>query len=249
MNILYLEQEINEKKQIDEPEPKWYCGTWTWLNTRTGEKCQFYCGSARCPRQKCQTIFWNKRINRIGRSLAFLHHPPDQPARFFTLTYRQELPREDVWKDWWTAWNSFRYVIKRKYGYFSYIAILESHPESEYPHIHGLTNLWMKKKDWSERWTAVGGGPIGWIEVVKDKDVSIYFGKDRGIAKYFGKKNMINVHLKTRRRSIFASRDLTGWEAEKREEAKSEDWVLMQENLIEKDLLFTRNRDTLMKEA
>jgi len=138
-----------------------------------------------------------------------------------------------VWQNWSESWRRFRWVVKRKYGYFSYIAVLESHPKSEYPHIHGLTNLWMKKREWSERWEAVGGGPIGWIEVVKDEDVSTYFGKDRGLAKYFGKENMINVHLKTRRRSIFASRDLTAWEAEKAKQKDKSAWMLFKGNLME----------------
>jgi len=129
---------------------------------------------------------------------------------------------------WWEPWRKFRYVIGRKYGYFSYLAVLEKHRENDRPHIHGITSLWLPQEEWSTRWVAVGGGPVVDIRVVRDEAFADYFAKDYGVAGYFGKDNMTQAYVRQRRRTIFASRDVTAWEKEQRRQAPSSPWMMIQ---------------------
>ena len=209
--------------------PKWYCGAWGMLNTETGKCVPFFCGSARCSRQKCKDIFWWKRIERLHVIGEYLHRPPNYPAKFFTLTYPATLSDDEAWAQWSEPWRKFRTVIARKYGSFSYGAILEKHKNNNRPHIHGITSLYMDQREWSKRWQAVGGGPVVDVRVVKDEAFADYFAKDYGLAAYFGKDNMITAFLESRRRSIFASRDVTTHEKSLLAKVGPSPWVLISE--------------------
>lgn len=221
------------KREIENTgRPKWYCGSWAWSNKEKGELRPFFCGSARCPRERCSDIFWWRRIQRIRVAMEYLHRPPSSPAKFFTLTYRETESDQDVWDNWNHPWNKFRTVIKRKYGEFEFINVLEKHKQNDRPHIHGVTSLWIPQKDLSNRWSAVGGGDIVWIEGVKDDDIADYFGKDLKLAGYFGKDNMTQACVRQRRRTIFASRGVTSWEKVQKELTKStDDWRLVKEEV------------------
>lgn len=109
------------------------------------------------------------------------------------------------------------------------MAILEKHKQNDRVHMHGITSLWMAQAEWSTRWSAVGGGPIVDVRAVRDDAFAEYFSKDCGIAGYFGKDNMTHAYLKARRRSIFASRDITAWEKTRKEKEKTGDWILCKE--------------------
>lgn len=213
----------------DMEEPSLACGSWAWYNSETREVHPFFCGSARCLRQRCRDMFWWKRIQRLKGAGNFLHNPPNYPGKFFTLTFRPGETDKKSWDNWWKPWNNFRKIIKRKYGYFSYMAILEKHKDNNRVHIHGITNLWMHQREWSTRWEAVGGGPVVDIRMVTDDNFAEYFSKDCGIAGYFGKDNMTQAYLKARRRSIFASRDITAWEKDAKAKAAKTPWALCKE--------------------
>lgn len=235
MSILDFEVKPPKIPETEVEALRPWCGSWTWHEVITGELQQFYCGSMRCSRNRCTNTFWSDRVNRIGNSCRFLHNPPNYPAKFFTLTYPDTLSDEETWARWWYPWNNFRKIVKRKYGSFSYMAILEKHKNNDRPHIHGLTNLFMWQAEWSDRWEAVSGAPVVDIREVTDDSLKDYFGKERGIAKYFGKENMMVQHLEPKRHSIFASRDLTKWEREERENKPDKGtWILERRNLLKK---------------
>lgn len=184
-----------------EPElPKEYCGKWTWHNMETQEEKQAFCGCISCVRQKCKEAFWSRRVSLISDLVE-----EKNLKKFFTLTLdRGRLP-EGVkpWDYIHTPWKSFRTVMGRKFESFKFVAVLESHADEAWPHIHGFTDIWMDQADWSRHWSACGGGPVVWVERVKDEGASAYVSKELKVARYVGKQQFIDAYKHRGNRRIF----------------------------------------------
>jgi len=185
----------------EQPElPKEYCGKWTWKNLETGETAQAHCGCISCPRKRCKESFWCRRVGLISELIQEY-----ELKKFFTLTLDRAILTEDVkpWDYIHKPWCSFRRVIKRKFEAFKFVAVLESHKDERWPHIHGFTNIWMDQADWSKHWSACGGGGVVWVERVKDEKASEYVGKQIKAAQYVGKQQFIDAYKHRGNRRIF----------------------------------------------
>lgn len=185
-----------------------YCGTWGWYNHSTKEYKVFYCNSLKCGRDRCRTVAHYRRVLEVQHAID--NHGLD---KFFTLTLnRQTVPEgQSPWKYIAYVWNRFRTKVKRMFPDFEYIAVLEAHKDSRYPHIHGFTSTYMHVTEWSKLWESCGGGKIVWVEKVKDNGASDYVGKQITVAKYVGKENMVNAYKckPFRGRTIWRSRGIS----------------------------------------
>jgi len=233
--IEHVKSILKESSDTGEwPLPPPGCGQWIMFNQETGKFGPYFCGSARCPHQECKDKFWSKRVQRLHAFGKHFHRPPDHTMKSFTLTYPDTLSDQEAWDQWHPPWKNFKYVMKRKHGSFSYIAVLEKHKENNRPHIHGLTNLkYVEQAEWSERWEAASGAPVVWINEVKEANLAKYFSKEFGIARYFGKENMLLAFLKTHHNSIFASQDVTAHEKAMRAKAGKSPWLLVKKPFYE----------------
>lgn len=185
-----------------------YCGTWGWYEQTSKTYKPFYCNSLKCGRERCQKAAYFKRVKEVQHAIDV--HVLD---KFFTLTLdRQKVPDgQSAWKYIAYVWNRFRTKVKRLYPHFEYIAVLEAHKETRFPHIHGFTSTYMHVTEWSSLWESCGGGKIVWVEKVKDDGASSYVGKQINVAKYVGKENMVNAYNSKpfRGRTIWRSRSVT----------------------------------------
>lgn len=200
------------------------CGEWAWYSPEKGVK-PFYCGSMSCHRQKCRKLFWTRRVRLISELIK-----EHELKRFFTLTLdREKIPLSDQpWDYIHHVWSKFRKRMNRRFSDFKFVAVLESHKNKKYPHIHGFTNIWMEQALWSRIWSASGGGTIVWIEAVKSKELSEYVSKQIQVAKYVGKENLeVAYKEKGNHRTLWRSKGLKA----KFELDKDSEWSIIKEGV------------------
>lgn len=207
------------KHVVSRLDVKDYCGRWAWTH-RTEEEVPFYCGSASCGRQRCRKMFYHKRVQII--TCLIVEH---KLQIFFTLTLdRKTVSETDAWNEVSGIWRKAQNVLKRRYCGFRFVAVLEAHKDTRYPHVHGFTNTWIKQAEWSTLWEKAGGGPVVWIEGVKG-NVEEYVTKELDVARYVGKDNLLDAKsmLEAKKRSFWRSSKMKA----KFELDKSEpEWVL-----------------------
>jgi hypothetical protein len=158
--------------------------------------------------------------------------------KFFTLTLDRERmdKRVDPWDYIHDPWSKFRKRMHRRYRGFKFVAVLESHKNKAYPHIHGFTNIWMSQKDWSAKWDGVGGGRIVWVEKVRDESVSTYVSKQLEVAKYVGKENVLGGYKeKGIHRTLWRSKNLKA----KFELTSLEEYVMIKEHVFDNNGVLT----------
>jgi hypothetical protein len=199
--------------------PKWYCGSWAWLDGKSGDVKRYYCGLATCDREHCQKMFWLRRIRLLSALIPKYHLD-----KFFTLTMKRDLTKEQCWDIISNVWTNTRRSLRRDYKNFLFVAILEAHRDG-YPHIHGFTNTWMTTEEWSSRFAACGGGKVAWVEKVKSGDVTEYVSKQFNVVKYVGKSQVVTAQKSTqpKQRTLWRSK---GMKADFELEAKTGDWRL-----------------------
>lgn len=200
------------------------CGEWAWFHPERGYS-EFFCGSMSCGRQKCKKLFWSRRV-RLITALIQEHGL----KRFFTLTLERGKvgPNEDPWDYIHHPWSKFRKRMSRRYD-FKFVAILESHKNKIWPHIHGFTDVWMNQVSWSDMWDQCGGGPVVWIEGCDNGDLSKYVSKQIEVARYVGKENL-EVAYKERKghRTLWRSKNLKA----KYELTSSDKWDIVKEGVF-----------------
>lgn len=200
------------------------CGHWAFFNTVTGQYSRWLCGSGKCPREECRTRFWSNRV-RLVSDLITEH----SLIRFFTLTLDRKnvSPGVNPWDYIPGVWSKFRKRMNRRFDDFKFVAVLESHKNEKWPHVHGFTNVWLHQSHWSTLWSKCGGGEIVWIEKVKDGGVGTYVNKAIEVAKYVGKGQLLDGYKhRGNHRTIWRSKGLKA----KFELKKSTDWCMIKED-------------------
>lgn len=202
------------------------CGKWAFLHPSKGVR-PFYCGSASCHRERCRKMFWYRRVQLIQGLI--LEH---SLTRFFTLTLDRNKvnPLVDPWDYVHECWSKFRKRMRRKFSGFKFVAVLESHKNKKWPHVHGFCNKWMHQRQWSTMWSQCGGGPIVWVEAVEDENLSEYVNKQLNVAKYVGKQQLIDGYKgKKKHRTLWRTEGLKT----KQELEKGEEWDIVKEEVFD----------------
>ena len=153
--------------------------------------------------------------------------------KFFTLTLdRGKVKEDEAWTEIHHVWSKFRKRMNRREK-FRFVAVLESHKNTKYPHVHGFTSMWMAQEEWSSIWEDCGGGKIVWVSKVDEsKDTSEYVTKELNVAKYVGKEQLSEGYKKRNgRRTLWRSSGLRA----KHELTKEEDWVMIKERVFEEN--------------
>lgn len=201
------------------------CGHWGVLGP-TGPLKRFFCGGGSCTRPECQKLFWSHRVALLTALIG-----EHGLTRFFTLTLDREAVRGDPWDYIHSPWSKLRKRLNRRYA-FNFVAVLEAHKDKAYPHIHGFTNVWLAQRDWSAHWAGCGGGPIVWVEKVKDKALSTYVSKQIEVARYVGKDNLRKAYeQRGRHRTLWRSKGLKA----KFELTTEPGWSIVKEHVFKED--------------
>lgn len=204
------------------------CGEWAFFHPEKGIS-RYWCGSMSCFREKCRRRFWERRVSLISALV-------DEYGliRFFTLTLDRDIlkPDDEPWDYIHYVWSKFRKRMKRRFDDFKFVAVLESHKNKAWPHIHGFTNIWMQQALWSGLWSLSGGGSIVWIEAVENKKLSEYVSKQIEVARYVGKENL-EVAYKEKRghRTLWRSEKLKA----KFELDKTSEWDIIKESVYNEE--------------
>lgn len=132
----------------------------------------------RCKSWNCPTCADNKSL-LYGRFIAqwFVN----KQLYFYTLTFAHSTDSLTAWKAAATAWNALNIQLHKKYGRFSYVKILESHINSNYPHYHILIDRLFSARTFGKMALAAGFGYQIRIQRVSSNGVNGY------IRKYLGK--------------------------------------------------------------
>jgi len=159
-------------------------------------------------------------------------------TRFFTLTLDRERVEGDPWDYVHRPWSKLRKRLRRRFpgtvgrrpdASFNYVAVLEAHKNTAYPHVHGFTNVWLHQRDWSSLWASCGGGPVVWVEKVEDPQLSEYVSKQIEVARYVGKENLrIAYKEKKRHRTLWRSEGLKA----KYELTPEPGWCIIKEHVF-----------------
>lgn len=88
--------------------------------------------------EECRKVKSKEYQNRIRRLFdgRQLYH--------YTLTYFHSNTPDAAWSTYNQAWNRLRTNLRKQYGRFSYVRVLESHEQSPYPHLHLLVDKGFK---------------------------------------------------------------------------------------------------------
>lgn len=108
------------------------------------------CKSWDCPDcRRVKAKNYRKRISALfdGRKLFF-----------YTLTYYHSMTPEVAWSTYNNAWNRLRTNLRKQYGRFEYVRVLESHNKSPYPHLHIITDRWFPEHKFGYSAIAAGFG-------------------------------------------------------------------------------------------
>lgn len=187
------------------------CGYGTkWVNKKTLEVAPFRCKSGRCERSDCRDMYCKKRLALLCNLI-----PEYGLQTFFTLTLDRSLTLEVAWDTIAHVWSKMRKrlnrLAKQSKQDFRYVAVLEAHKDG-YPHIHGFTNLYVWKAEWSYHWEQSGGGRNGSnVKGVTDTlKAGEYVGKELEVGKYVGKDNLCKAlkQVAPRKRTMWRTKGL-----------------------------------------
>lgn len=204
-----------------------YCGSWGWYNVKTKTTSPYYCGSFRCGRDICKRKAYLRRVTEIQNDVNT--HKLD---RFFTLTLdRTKIPTDvNPWDYIKHVWLKFRKRIHRQYDNFKYVAVLESHKDRRYPHIHGFTNTYIPYDVYKKQWMESGGGWMVSVCKVDDGEVAQYVSKQLDVVKYVGKQQLEDAYSKKPygARTIWRSKGIKEPSA-KKDLTKEKEWYILKE--------------------
>jgi hypothetical protein len=82
-----------------------------------------------------------------------------QQLYFYTLTYYHSSSPREAWKTYNRAWNRFRTTVTQRYGEMRYVRVLECHKQTNYPHLHVITDKYIPPAEYGK--LAVSSG-FGW---------------------------------------------------------------------------------------
>lgn len=188
---------------------------------------RWFCGSGKCERLECRNLFWSGRVRLISALIE-----EQGLCRFFTLTLDRSKVVDDAWGYIHHPWSKMRKRMTRRFDDFKFVAILESHKDTNWPHIHGFTNAWMLQRTWSTLWDECGGGPVVWVEQVKDKALGEYVSKTLEVAKYVGKTQLVEGYKKRgKHRSLWRSKGLKA----KYELTREEGWRIVKKPIFDEE--------------
>ncbi len=178
-----------------------FCGRWTVfgkVNTDNGEVIRVVrlgCKCWTCPR--CGP----KRAKQLRAAIA-KKATELKLNRFLTLTldHKSCTPDESL-KHIRSCWNKFRTYLKREYGQsITFISVLEPQ-KSGHAHLHILVDRYIDQRWISNKWRAVGGGPMVDIRQVDIHRISAY------LSKYLTKELLLSRYY-TKYRRYTTSRDI-----------------------------------------
>lgn len=179
------------------------CGSWAWYHPQKGLK-RWFCGSGNCERQHCRGLFYHARIRLLS---ALVEHY--DLRRFFTLTLDPKFIHGDPWTYVHHPWSKMRKRLNRRYPGWRFVAVLERHAKRDVPHIHGFTDVWLAKHEWTRHWQEVHGGTITWVEQVDTPEASEYVSKQLKVANYVGKDCVLPAYkLDKQYRTLWRSKGL-----------------------------------------
>ncbi len=202
------------------------CGEWGIYHEKYGV-IRWFCDQANCFRPRCRTKFYFARIDLLTALI-----DEYKLTRFFTLTLDREFIKGNAWDYIHDPWSKFRKRMNRKFDNFKFVAILESHKDRNFPHIHGFTNIWMSTRQWSFIWNDCKGGRIVWLEAIEDKNLSSYVSKSIEVSKYVGKENLLVGHKQRgNHRTLWRSRGMKA----KFELQREPGWNIIKRNVFDEE--------------
>jgi hypothetical protein len=119
-------------------------------NTRRYAAFPLRCKSWDCP--ECRKV---KARQYKARIKGFFEKPK---LFFYTLTYYHNVTPEIAWSTYNESWNRLRTNLRKQYGAFEYIRVLESHKTSPYPHLHIICDKWFPPSKFGLAVVAAGFG-------------------------------------------------------------------------------------------
>ena len=127
------------------------------------------CKSWDCPEcRKFKARGYQKRMKCIhdGRKLYF-----------YTLTYFHNNTPDEAWATYNAAWNRLRTNLRKQFGAFKYIRVLESHTESPYPHLHVIADKLFPTSKFGYSAVAAGFGYQIKVKPVTGEGAARYISK------------------------------------------------------------------------
>ncbi len=178
-----------------------FCGRWTVrgkVERKSGPVIRY--ARLGCKRWKCPRC-GPKRVRQLRHAIT-RKATELQLRRFMTLTldHKTCTPEESL-KYIRKCWNKFRTYLKREYGQsITFIAVLEPQ-KSGHAHLHILVDRYIDQRWISNKWRAVGGGPMVDIRQVDIHRISAY------LSKYLTKELLLSSYFDKYRRYT-TSRDI-----------------------------------------
>lgn len=216
------------------------CGRYMMYDKVTGEFWPAKCGCRSCLRSGCRSTYAKRTQKRINQDIHL-----NGLNQFFTLTLdREKWPNADTaWAKIAEVWHRACHMIQRQlnpkskigkaarradnlpFMSFKYVANLEKHPGSEWPHIHLSTSCFVpvdekhrrpSEKTLGEIWSKAGGGIVVWAMQIIGGNAE-YMCKQYRVSQYVT-KDLANIgdFVKRRKRVIWRSRGLVKAVAEKK---------------------------------
>jgi len=95
----------------------------------------------------------------------------------YTFTYFHSKPEEEVWCEYQSAWNRLRTAIVKRFGTVHYCRVLESHKESNYPHLHVIMDKLVPPTWLNKELLSAGFGYQCDVKQVRDDQAGRYISK------------------------------------------------------------------------
>lgn len=147
------------------------------------------CKSWDCP--VCREIKGHWLQNQIQTIFA------DADLHMLTLTYFQNKPKLDVWKNLGKTWNRFRTYLKKLYPQIYFIRIIEPH-KSGYPHLHILLSEFVSLTKITKFLTKQGFGWNACLSKISASSGSAYVSKYLTKAEWNDEANVLRKLSKSR---------------------------------------------------
>ena len=155
------------------------------------------CKSWNCPRcADKKSLSYGRRINEAFKN---------QQLYFYTFTFRHGRNSRDVWAGAASAWNLLLTKIRKRYGRFTYVKVLECHVSSNYPHYHILSPILISAVWLGKALVKSGFGYQSRLSRVNSQGVSGYMRKYLG--KSWPRKDSQQVRTELGLRVVTFSRD------------------------------------------
>ena len=108
-----------------------------------------------CKSWNCPDCRKQKAANYRERMTAFFD---GRGLWLYTLTYFHNMTPAQAWGTYNESWNRLRTNLKKRYGSFNFVRVLESHKNSPYPHLHIIADVNIRPTDLGPAAIAAGFG-------------------------------------------------------------------------------------------